>query len=94
MEGDVKIEDELERSPRRRALEDEERRMRFLRFVVDLTRQILLESQLTRDEAVMLISSTRRCVLKLFPDKGEVYDLIYAPRFEKILLERWGEILH
>lgn len=94
MEGDVKIEDELERSQRRRDLEDEERRMRFLRFVVDLTRQILLESQLTRDEAVMLISSTRRCVLKLFPDKGEVYDLIYAPRFEKILLERWGEILH
>ncbi len=79
---------------RTRLLQEEEKKMRYLRFVVDLTRQILYQSQLTRDEAVMLISSTRRCVLKLFPDKGEVYDLLYAPRFEKILVERWGEILH
>jgi hypothetical protein len=94
MEGDVKLSDELERSQRSRAFEEEEKRIRFLRFIVDLTRQMLLESQLTRDEAVMIISSTRRCVLKLFPDKGEVYDLILGPRFEKILLERWSEILH
>ncbi|MFQ6105070.1 MAG: hypothetical protein ACE5OP_12390 [Candidatus Glassbacteria bacterium] len=90
----MKRDDELSDSARRLALREEEKKMRYLRFIVDLTRQILLESQLTRDEAVMLISSTRRCVLKLFPDKGEVYDLIYAPRFEKILLERWAEIMH
>jgi hypothetical protein len=93
-EGILKTEDELSDSRRRLTLREEEKRMRYLRFIVDLTRQILLESQLSRDEAVMLIASTRRCVLKVFPDKGEVYDLIYAPRFEKILLERWAEILH
>jgi len=90
----LKRENELNERFRRLALREEQKKMRYLRFIVDLTRQILLESQLTRDEAVMLISSTRRCVLKLFPDRGEVYDLIYAPRFEKILLERWADIQH
>ncbi len=92
----MKLEDELSNSYKRRrfALQEEEKKMRYLRFIVDLTRQILLESTISRDEALLLISSTRRCVLKLFPEKGEVYDLIYAPRFEKILLERWTEILH
>ena len=90
----MKRDNELRKNESRHALLEEEKKMRYLRFIVDLTRQILLESPLTRDEAIMLISSTRRCVLKLFPDKGEVYDLIYAPRFEKILLERWTEILH
>lgn len=95
MEGILKPQDEqLNNNQRGRLLREEEKKMRYLRFIVDLTRQILHEGQLTRDEAIMLISSTRRCVLKLFPDKGEVYDLIYAPRFERILLERWGEILH
>jgi len=89
----LKLEDGISESERQQALREEEKKMRYLRFIVDLTRQILMEGKLTRDEAVMLISSTRRCVLKLFPDKGEVYDLIYAPRFEKILLERWGDIL-
>jgi hypothetical protein len=94
-EGMVKPQDELlNNNQRGRLIQEEEKKMRVLRFVVDLTREILHQGQLTRDEAVMLISSTRRCVLKLFPDKGEVYDLIYAPRFEKILVERWGEILH
>ena len=94
MEGVLKPQDEPNKGQRGYGIQEEEKKMRYLRFIVDLTRQILNEGQLTRDEAVMLISSTRRCVLKLFPDRGEVYDLIYAPRFEKILLERWGEILH
>jgi hypothetical protein len=32
---------------------------------------------------------TKKAALNLFPDKEQVYELIYAPRFRKIITERF-----
>ena len=67
------------RSPDRVA--DENKRMRRLRVIVDLTAGVLAQERLTVDEALDLINATRRTVLRLFPGKEETFDLI-RERFE------------
>ena len=68
-------------------LRDEERRMQLLRIIVDLTALVLVRGRISRAEALNLVRATRKKVLQLFPDKEEVYDLIYKPRFERLLRE-------
>lgn len=72
-------------------LEQEQRKMRLLRTIVDLTSAILRQGNLSVPEAIELIKATRKSVLQLFPGKEDVYDLIYRPRFERIIHERLGE---
>ncbi len=71
-------------------LETEQRNMRMLKTIVDLTAAILRQGNLTIPEAIELIRATKKRVLQLFPDKEEAYDLIYRPRFERIIQERLG----
>ena len=69
------------------ALEDENRRLRQLRFMVDLTANILMQARLTPAEAATLVAATRERALALFPDKSDTYDLILAPRFARLVRE-------
>jgi hypothetical protein len=68
---------------------DEERRMRRLRILVDLTAAVLAQENLTTDEALDLINATKRTVLRLFPGEEQTYDIIYGRRFARILRERF-----
>jgi hypothetical protein len=68
---------------------EEEKRMRRLRFIVDLTQAILMQSDLTMREAFDLLGNTKKAALLLFPDKEAVYELLYAPRFRRIVRERF-----
>jgi hypothetical protein len=70
-----------------REILEEERKMRFLRTIVDLTAAILKQQPLSREEGLQLVEATKKKVLQLFPDKEAVYDLIYKPRFERLLQE-------
>ena len=69
------------------AIEEEQKKIRYLRTVVDLTSATLRQGNLTPIQALELISATKRHVLYLFPDKEETYNLIYKPRFERIIKE-------
>ena len=80
------------RSPDRVA--DENKRMRRLRVIVDLTAGVLAQERLTVDEALDLINATKRTVLRLFPGKEETFDLIYGHRFARILRERFESAAH
>jgi len=72
------------------ALQDEEKRMRMLRFVVDLNLAILMQqADLTLREAFEIMKNTKKAALNLFPDKEQVYELIYAPRLRRIISERF-----
>ncbi len=73
-------------------VDEEEKRMRALKFIVDLTQAKLMQSELTLHEAFELTEETKEWVLRLFPDKGNIYDLIYRPRFFRIIAERFVKI--
>jgi hypothetical protein len=58
--------------------------------VADETRRadaLLRQSRLSRAEAEAVVSFTRTRVLELFPGKEDVWGLVLAPRFARILEE-------
>jgi len=76
--------------PDHAAVHDEQRRMRRLRVMVDLTAAIIRQRPLSAREAELAVEILRKEVLSLFPDKGDVFDLIYQPRFRRLIAERFG----
>lgn len=69
---------------------EEERRMRRLRFIVDLAQAVLMQQQdLTLREAFDIMRDTKSAAMTLFPDKESVYELIYTPKFRKIISDRF-----
>lgn len=74
--------------PTKEELALEQKKMRRLRTIVDLVSAILHQGEHSASEAHALIDATKRSVLKLFPGKGETFELIFRPRFERIIQER------
>lgn len=69
---------------------EEEKKMRRLRFIVDLAQAVLIQQHdLTLREAFDIMRDTKKAALQLFPDKESVYELIYAPKFRKIISARF-----
>lgn len=73
---------------------DEQGRINRLRVLADVTAYRLRHKAMSRPDALELIQQTRRQVLELFPDKGEVFELVLRPRFLRMLNDRalaeWG----
>jgi len=72
------------------AEDDERRRLRLLKMVVDLTCNVLAQGRMPRPEAEALVAAARKRALELFPDKAGTYALILAPRFARLLDEFAG----
>lgn len=73
---------------------EERRRLRWLRTVADLALGVLYqEPHLELSEAMRLVSQTRQAMLTLFPGKELAYDLLYRPRFDRAIAERFGRRL-
>ncbi len=68
---------------------EETRKVRRLQLVVDLVTSVLWQSDIPVEEAAELVAATRRFALSLFPDKGPTYDLLYKPRFQRLLAEKY-----
>ncbi len=72
------------------AVKEEDRRVRRLRLIVDLTLQRLYtDPDLTLLEALTLVERVRESALAMFPGKEAAFELIYRPRFERVLGTRW-----
>jgi hypothetical protein len=67
------------------ALRDEQRRLRRVRFIVDFTSSVLMQSGLTRKEGEELVAAARERILELFPGRDETYEVHYARRFARLL---------
>ena len=76
-----------DRSAESNLLQEEHRRMRYLRVLVDFTAQLIIQSRMNHQEAERIVEGMRQQILRLFPGKKETYDIIYRPRFERIINE-------
>jgi hypothetical protein len=72
------------------ALEEEDRRVRRVRLLVDLTAAVIRSRPLCRAEAEQAVEQLRNRVLEIFPDKGAVFDLVYRGRFRRLIESRFG----
>ncbi|HXK10857.1 MAG TPA: hypothetical protein VMT70_14500 [Vicinamibacteria bacterium] len=66
---------------------EEQSRADRLRRTVDVACALLRQGRLTRADAESVVATTRDQALALFPGKGDVFDLVLAPRFRRILDE-------
>lgn len=71
------------------AVAEENRKIKRLRFCVDLTYAIIAQGDLTLEEAYQAIESLRQVALALFPEKESTFDLIYGSRFRHLLSEKY-----
>jgi hypothetical protein len=78
---------ETDDRPDAAAVAEERRRVRELRTSADLTCAVLRQGHLSRAEADELVAAMRRRALVLFPGKEDVFDLVLAPRFRRIIDE-------
>ena len=69
---------------------EENRKIRFLRFLVDFTLLSIQQDTLSREQALQRVEDARQVACRLFPEKEETFDLIYRPRFLRIIEERFG----
>lgn len=70
-------------------IKEEERKMRQLRVAVDLTKNIISQGEITYGEALKLVEALKSFAMNLFPEKEETFELIYRPRFKRVLEERY-----
>lgn len=72
-------------TPSPEELRDEQRRLRQVRFIVDLATSILMQGNLTRAEGEELVTGARARILGLFPGRESTYEILYARRFAALL---------
>jgi hypothetical protein len=79
----------VERSnlPTREEIEDELRRARRVRQIVDFTCAMIAQGQLPRRDAEQLVQAARERILDLFPGSEQTYEIVCAPRFRRMLEE-------
>jgi|SRR5579884_1661841 hypothetical protein len=69
---------------------DEARKVRRLQLMMDLVMSVISQNDaMSIEEASELIASARRAALNLFPGKELAYDLIYRPRFQRLMAEKY-----
>jgi hypothetical protein len=68
----------------------EQKLIRRLQLMMNLVMQtIAQDSSLSVDEASQMIADSRKAALAMFPGKELAYDLIWHPRFQRLMRERF-----
>lgn len=74
-------------SPTKAEIDEESRRVRRLRIVVNLSLSLIAQGNLPYEEAQEIAAAARRLAENLFPGKGDVFDLLYWPQFRRLINE-------
>ncbi len=71
--------------------EDEPRRLRRLQIMISMVMSVIgQDPNLTLEEASELVAGARRAALTMFPGKDLAFDIIYKPRLQRLLRERYN----
>ncbi len=69
---------------------EEGRLIRRMQFMLNLVMQtIAQDGSLTIDEASQMIADSKKAALAMFPDKELAYEIIWRPRFQRLMRERF-----
>ncbi|HVP44210.1 MAG TPA: hypothetical protein VMS96_12320 [Terriglobales bacterium] len=69
---------------------EELRKIRRLQMMMNMVLSVLSQDEdLTIEEASELVASTKRAALAMFPDKEFAFDILYKPRLERVMRERF-----
>jgi hypothetical protein len=72
-------------------VEEENRKIRRLQIMMNMVMSVISQDAgLTVEEAAELAANTKRAALAMFPDKEFAYDILYKPRLQRLMNERFG----
>jgi hypothetical protein len=61
-----------------------------MQMMMNMVMQVIAQdATLTIDDASQMIADARSAALAMFPDKELAYDLIWRPRFQRLMRERF-----
>jgi hypothetical protein len=68
----------------------EQKLIRRLQMMMNMVMQVIAQdASLTVDDASQMIADSRKAALAMFPGKELAYDLIWRPRFQRLMRERF-----
>lgn len=71
-------------------LKEESRKIRRLQIMVNMVMQVIAQdSSLTIEEASEMVADTRKAALLMFPDKELAFNILYWPRLQRLMRERY-----
>ena len=77
-------------TPTQQEQEDERRKLRRLQIMMNMVISVISQdTELTVEEAAELAANAKRAALAMFPDKELAYDLLYKPRLQRVIAERF-----
>ena len=70
--------------------EEEARKIRRLQIMMSMAMSVISQDpDLTVEEASEMVANTKRAALAMFPDKEFTYDILYKPRLQRLMNERF-----
>lgn len=73
-----------------REREEEARKIRRLQMMISMVMSVIgQDPSLSLEEASELAAGAKRAALAMFPDKELAYDLLYKPRLQRLIRERF-----
>ena len=71
-------------------VDEENRKIRRLQIMMNMVMSVISQDpEMTVEEASELVANTKRAALAMFPDKEFAYDIIYKPRLQRLMRERF-----
>ncbi len=71
-------------------IEMEARNIRRLQLMISMVMSVISQDEnLTVEEASELAAGAKRAALAMFPDKEFAYDILYKPRLQRLMNERF-----
>jgi hypothetical protein len=69
---------------------EERRKLRRLQLMMDMVMSVIGQSSnLTVEQAAEMAADSRRAALAMFPDKELAFNLLYKPRLQRLMRERF-----
>jgi len=69
---------------------EEAKLIRRMQMMMNMVMQVIAQdATLTIEDASQMIADARTAALAMFPDKELAYDLIWRPRFQRLMRERF-----
>jgi hypothetical protein len=69
---------------------EEQKLIRRLQMMMNMVMSVIAQDgSLTVDDAAQMIADSRKAALAMFPGKELAYDLIWRPRFQRLMRERF-----
>jgi hypothetical protein len=73
-----------------REQQEEQKLIRRLQMMMNMVMQVIAQDpSLTIDDASQMIADSKSAALAMFPGKELAYDLIWKPRFQRLMRERF-----